>query len=234
MANSTPTVRDKVVLLTGSTGPMGRVLVDAFLDGGARLALCVRRMANLPPLEQSLADRDASAMIIPCDIRYEENVVRMVHRVVQRFGRIDAIVNTAAIMGPKLALIDYPAEPWRDVISTNVTGAFLICREALPWMVRQRSGSIVHVTTSLTSSVKAESGAYLVGNHAIEGLTRLLASELKGKGVRVNTVDVGTMNADLMPAAPTTDWVRVFLWLVSDDSSGQTGEKLSAAAFKNA
>ncbi|MBK8266930.1 MAG: SDR family oxidoreductase [Planctomycetes bacterium] len=232
MGNPYPSIREKVVLLTGSTGPMGRILVDAFLDAGAKLALCVRRMANLPQLEQSLADRGESPMIVPCDVRYEENIVRMIHRVVQRFGRIDAIVNVAAILGPKLKIIDYPADPWRDVISTNVTGAYLICREALPWMVRQNSGSIIHVTTSLTANVKPEWGAYLVGNHAIEGLTKLLATELKGTGVRVNSVDVGMMNADLKPVGPNNDWTKVFLWLVSDESSGQSGERISASSFE--
>ncbi len=223
-------VKGKVVLIAGATGPMGRSLVDAFSKAGARLALCVRRMAHLPELEQLLANQNEHAMIVPCDLRYEENVVRMVHRVVQRFGRIDVVVNAAFICGPRVAIVDHPAEPWRDVIATNLTGAYLLCREALPWMTRQRSGSIIHVTSSLTSSVRPAGGAYMVSNFAIEGLTKLLAAELKGTGVRVNCIDVGTMTAHHEPA-DAQGWTGAFLWLACDDSAGQSGERIRAADF---
>lgn len=228
MPETHASLHGKVVLITGATAPMGRELIDAFLAAGCKLALCVRRMAHLPELEQHLADHVARTMIVPCDLRYEENVVRMIHRVVHRFGRLDAIVNAACILGPKLPLVDYPMDPWRDVMATNVTGVYLVCREALPWMVRQKAGSIVNITTSLTTNVKAQSGAYFVSNCAIEGLTRLLAAELKGTGVRVNCVDVGTMTADIRPAGGGDAWVRTILRLASDESGGQSGERVRA------
>ncbi len=224
-------IRDKVVLLTGATGPMGRILLDAFLDAGAKMAICVRRMINLPALEQRMADRGESPMIVPADLRYEENVVRMIHRVVHRFGRIDVIVNAAAILGPRVPLIDYPAEPWRDVLSTNVTGVYLICREAMPWLIRQGGGSIINVTTSLSTTPKAEWGAYLVANHAIEGLTKLLAMEVKDTGVRANVIDVGMMTSEVKPAGPNTNWTKAFLWLASDESRAHNGDKISASAY---
>lgn len=224
-------VRDKVVLLTGATGPMGRILLDAFLDAGAKLAICVRRMINLPALEQRMAERGEAPMIVPADLRFEENVVRMIHRVVHRFGRIDVIVNAAAILGPRVPLIDYPAEPWRDVLSTNVNGVYMICREALPWLIRQKSGSIINVTTSLSQTPKPEWGAYLVANHAIEGLTKLLALELKDTGVRANVVDVGMMTSEVKPAGQSTNWTKPFLWLASDESIDRTGDRINAAAF---
>jgi len=227
-------IEDKVVLLTGSTGPMGRALLDAFLDAGAKLALCVRRMAHLPELEQRLAQRHEHTLIVPCDLRYEENVVRMMHRVVQRFGRIDVIVNAAYILGPLVPIIDYPVDPWRDVIATNLTGAYLVCREALPWMTRQGSGSIINVTTSLTRDVKPQWGAYAVTSHAVEGLTRLLAAELDGTGVRVNAVDIGEMKPDLTPSTPASSWTNAFLHLAGDDSAERNGECIRATDFANA
>ncbi len=230
MTNSAhASLEDKVVLLTGATGPMGCALLDAFLDADAKLALCVRRMAHLPDLEQRLARRLEHTLIVPCDLRYEENVVRMIHRVVQRFGRIDVIVNAAYILGPLVPIMDYPVDPWRDVLATNLTGTYLVCREALPWMTRQGSGSIINVTTSLTGAVKPRWGAYAVTGHAVEGLTRLLAAELDGTGVRVNTVDIGEMQPNLTPAAPASSWTSAFLHLASDDSAGRSGECIRAA-----
>jgi len=227
-------IEDKVVLLTGSTGPMGRALLDAFLDAGAKLALCVRRMAHLPDLEQRLAERLEHTMIVPCDLRYEENVVRMIHRVVQRFGRIDVIVNAAYVLGPQVPIMEYPVDPWRDVVATNLTGTYLVCREALPWMTRQGSGSIINVTTSLTRDVKPRWGAYAVTGYAVEGLTRLLASELDGTGVRVNAVDIGEMQPNLAPATPAEVWTNAFLHLASDESSARNGECVRADDFASA
>lgn len=218
------------MLLTGSTGPMGRHLVDAFLHAGARLALCVRRMANLPDLELALANHIDDTAIVPCDLRYEENVVRLIHRVVHRFGRIDVIINAAAILGPRELVMNYPADPWRDVIATNATAPYLVCREALPWMKRQNSGTIINVTSSLTRDVKPKRGAYLVACHAIEGLTRLLACELKGTNIRVNTIDIGRMDEDVQPVASPQQWVPAFLWAASDDCT-QCGERISIADF---
>lgn len=232
MTPAAPDIGDKVVLLTGSTGPMGRRLVDAFLSRGARLALCVRRMANLPDLELALADHQDSTTIVPCDLRYEENVVRLIHRVVHRFGRIDVIINAAMILGPRLRIEDYPADPWRDVIATNVTGPYLVCREALPWMRRQNHGSIINVTTSLARDIKPKRGAHLVACHAIEGLTKMLAAELKDTNIRVNTIDIGKMNDDVQPAAAPETWLPAFLWAASDDCT-QSGERIVATDFGN-
>lgn len=223
-----PSIRDKVVLLTGATSPLGRTLARRFLDAGAKLALCVRRPESLLDLERMLAGQDAETMIVPCDLRHEENVVRMVHRVTQRFGRIDVAINAACISGPPLGIAEYPAEPWCNVMATNLHGTYFVCREVLPWMMRQRTGSIINITSTLTAAPKAQWGACAVSQHAIEGLTRLLASELKDSGVRVNTIDIGE------PASqPEADagWTGAFLWLAGDDSAGKNGEHIRAADF---
>lgn len=222
-------VHGKVVLITGATTAMGRQLVGLFLNQGASLAIGVRRVSELVPLRQSLAVDDDRLLILPCDVRDENDVVRTVHRVIRHFGRIDVLVNAAAIMGPKSPVVDYPVDPWRNVIATNLTGTYLLCREVLPWMTRQGCGSIINVTSSLTTSARPDWGAYLVSTHSIEGLTRLLATELKGSGVRVNSVEVaapaGTGRGD------ESEWLQAFLWLASDESAPKNGERIRAADF---
>ncbi|HKQ48558.1 MAG TPA: SDR family NAD(P)-dependent oxidoreductase [Phycisphaerae bacterium] len=225
-------VHGKVVLITGATTAMGRQLVGLFLNQGASLAIGVRRVSELTPLRQSLAAEEERLFIVPCDVRDEGDVVRTVHRVIRRFGRIDVLINAAAITGPKTPVVDYPIDPWRNVIATNLTGTYLLCREVLPWMTRQGCGSIINVTSSLTTSARPEWGAYLVSTHSIEGLTRLLATELKGSGVRVNSVEVaapaGTGRSD------ESEWLQAFLWLASDESAAKNGERIRAADFASA
>lgn len=224
-------LQGKVVLITGATSPIGRQLVDAFSSAGARLALCVRRVQDVDPLERSLLSREISYLAIPCDLRYEEDVVRMIHRIVRRFGRIDAVVNTASVCGPKLPIVNYPVDSWRNILATNLTGSYLVSREVLPWMDRQGSGSIIHVTSSLTESSRPEWGAYYVSTHAVEGLTRLLATEHRNSGVRVNCVDIGAPKPD-GPAPTDPEWTQAFLWLASDESANISGQRINLAGFK--
>lgn len=224
-------LKDKVILMTGVTGKLGRRLAETFSRAGATLALGVRRYEDVLPLERELAARDADAVVFACDLHQEEDVVRMVHRVAHRFRRIDVVVNCAAIVGPQLALAEYPTEPWRNVISTNLTGAFLICREVLPWMMRQGSGSIVNVTNNLAKMAKPEGGAHLVSMRGIEGLTQLLSEELRGSGVRANTVDVGALHLATRTRDLEGDWPEAFVWLASDASRSVNGEQIRATGF---
>jgi len=226
-----PSIRDKVVLLTGATSPVGRALVRRFLDAGARLALCVRRAESLIDIEPMLAGRAADTMIVPCDLRREENVVRMVHRVAQCFGRIDVAVNAASISGPKLGIVEYPAEPWCNVTDTNLHGTYFVCREVLPWMIRQHTGSIINITSALTTTSQAQGGACAVSQHAIEGLTKVLASELRDSGVRVNTVDIDEPTSHPGTAQADSGWTNAFLWLAGDESAARNGEHIRAADF---
>jgi NAD(P)-dependent dehydrogenase (short-subunit alcohol dehydrogenase family) len=150
------------------------------------------------------------------------------------------LINAASIAGPRLAVVDYPVDPWRNVIATNVTGAYLVCREVLPWMTRQGSGSIINMTSHVAAPTKSIFGASLVASHGVEGLTQILASELRGSGVRVNTVEVSSHHFEppdpldpLHPiqSEPPTDWTRAFLWLASDESALHSGERIRAAEF---
>lgn len=220
-------IRDKVILITGATSLFGRQLAEALSAQGAKLALCVRRMDAVDPTERDFFRRGIQAFVAPCDLRYEEDVVRMVHRVIRRFGRIDGVINAAAALGPRESIMDYPVDPWRNVLATNVTGTFLVCREVLPWMHRHRFGRIVNITTQLTEEAKAEWGAYLVSNHAVEGLTQLLAAEVKQADIRVNCFDIGMplTNAETDEFPPQ---LAESILNLLDDACDLNGERVTA------
>ncbi|MFH1418201.1 MAG: SDR family NAD(P)-dependent oxidoreductase [Planctomycetota bacterium] len=221
----------KVVLITGATGTVSRGLTRAFLDAGARPALGVLRSAHILELEREFAGGEQAPMVVPCNLRYEEDVVRLVHRVVHRLGRIDVAINMATTTGPHLRLMDYPAGPWRDVIETNLTGTFLVCREVLPWMIRQGSGSIINATSGPIASAKPESVAHLVSSRGVGDLTRLLATELKGTGVRANMVDTESLRMGSSSDTGQGDWTEAFVWLAGDASAEVCGERIRAVGF---
>jgi len=223
-------VAGKVVLITGATGIVGRRLSKAFVEAGARVALCVRRQADVLRLEQDFPDYGIRLFAEVCDLRQEYEVIRLVHRVTHRFNRLDVAVNAASVSGPKAPVMDYPLEPWRNVLATNITGTYLVCREVLPWMNRQGSGSIINVAQGLSSPIRAEWGANAVSSHGVEALTRLLAAEVRGSGVRVNTIELAMGTAD-REAAAEADWTQAFLWLASDESANMSGERIRATDF---
>jgi NAD(P)-dependent dehydrogenase (short-subunit alcohol dehydrogenase family) len=222
---------DKVVLLTGACGELGRTLIHAFAEAEATLALAVRQHADVESFERRLEHQDGGAVVMPCDLRYEEDVVRFVHRVVQRHGRVDVAINAATVSGPRLALMDCPVDAWRDVVDVNLTGMFLICREVAPWMVRQASGSIINVAPGTGASARTQPGACAITSSAVDGFTRQLATELQGTGVRVNTVDIGPPAKHGTSASKPDALTSAFLWLASNDSAATTGDRILASRF---
>lgn len=223
-------LKGKVVLITGATGQIGRRLVNAFADSEARLALCVRRVSDVDPIERPLLARGVDVSVFPCDIRFEEDVVRMIHRVARRFGRIDVVVNGARAAAPRLNLTDYPVDPWRNVLATNVTGPFLVCREVLPWMIRQNEGSIINVSHGLGSGGRPDWAPHFIAAHATEGLSRLLLSQLRGTKVRVNTIEIGPPHHEGQ-FEKADGWTDAFLWLAGMDSASVSGQVIRAAEY---
>ena len=219
-------MKDKVILISGADSALGRQLVSAFANLGARLALGIRERSQMHSFQVEMHTKGVDAFIVPCDIRFEEQVIRMVHQVMHRFKRVDVLVNAAAAMGIIAPLVDYPSDAWGEVISTHITGTYLVCREVLPWMTRQNAGSIINLTSNIAGEIPPQAGAFLVSACGVEGMTRLLASELRGTGVRANAVEL-----NLSPAVPDEadlpHMIDACLWLASDESASANGQRFA-------
>src|SRR5262249_33494870 len=150
---------------------LGRGLVERFAEGGASVAFCARRAADLESLERTCRERGWTVLAMACDVRVENAVVRMVHRVWNRFGRIDVVVNAAAIRGPRLSIAEHPLELWRDVVETNLTGSYLVCREVIPYMTQQKCGVIINVADAASGAMRPKLGAYAASKAGVEGLS---------------------------------------------------------------
>ncbi len=174
-----------VAVVTGAARGIGRVVALTLAERGYAVA------ANdlVPPdatLEE-LRDAGATALSLPGDVSDEASVRGMVRAVVDELGRVDVLVNNAGI-----SLIE-PAEEtsledWRRVLEVNLTGPFLTCREFGGGMLRRGSGSIVNVASVAGLLGIADRAAYNASKHGLIGLTRTLAAEWGGRGVRVNAV----------------------------------------------
>jgi len=156
----------------------------------------------------------------------------------ERFGRVDVLVNNASILGPRQELADYPIGAWEEVLRINLTGIFLITRAVLPGMIARHAGSIINVTSGVGRRGKARWGAYAVSKAGLEGFTQVLSDEVREAGIRVNSVNPAATRTRMRAAAypaedpqtlPTPEQVvPLFLYLASDASEDVTGQSLEA------
>ena len=232
----------KMVLVTGASQGLGRALALTCAQEGANLVLSSRSADSLEPVAEEARTSGVEVLTVPADVSRGEDVQELVGAAAERFGKIDVLVNNAGLLGPRVAIEEYPEDEWRSVLDANLTGPFLVSKAAIPHM--REGASIINVTSGVSVEGRAEWGAYSVSKFGLEGLTQILAAELKDRGIRVNSVDPGGMRTDMRAAAypdedPMTritpeENTAVFLYLASDESRGVTGERFKAQEFQPA
>src|SRR5215211_6603718 len=185
----------KVALITGASQGLGRALALAFAREGARVAINARSEGSIGPVAEEVEDTGAEVFALVADVSKGADVERMVSETLERFGRIDVLVNNAGLLGPRVAIEEYPEDRWREVIDANLTGPFLVTKAVIPYV--PEGGSVINVVSGVSVEGRAEWGAYSVSKFGIEGLTQILAAELAQRGIRVNAVDPGGMRTKM-------------------------------------
>jgi NAD(P)-dependent dehydrogenase (short-subunit alcohol dehydrogenase family) len=231
----------KVALVTGGSRGLGKAICLAYAREGAAIITCARDDDRLRVLEKELSEVTSSYLALPADLSKPEDVNRLVGAGVSKFNRIDILVNNASLLGPRVPIIEYPEDDWRTVIDVNLSGVFFITKAVLRHMVTQRSGSIINISSSVGRHGRARWGAYAVSKFGLEGLTQILAEELKPYNIRVNSVNPGAMATEMRRAAyPDEDQSKlkrpenildIFLFLASDSSDDRTGGLYDAQTF---
>ena len=232
----------KVALVTGASQGLGRALALAYVREGATIVLNSRSYESIRDVVEEIHDLGTEVLGIGADVTSSSDVQELVDVAVEHYDRIDVLVNNAGLLGPRVAIEEYPEDEWRSVLDANLTGPFLVSKAAIPHM--RESASIINVTSGVSIEGRAEWGAYSVSKFGLEGLTQILAAELKDRGIRVNSVDPGGMRTEMRAAAypdedPTTritpeENTAVFLYLASDESRDVTGERFKAQEFQAA
>ena len=234
-------LRGKVTLITGASQGLGRALALAFAGEGARVVVNARSQESVRPIAEEVEGTGAEVLAVAADVSKNSDVERLIGESVERWGKIDVLVNNAGLLGPRVGIEDYPEEEWRRVIDANLTGPFLVSKAAIPHL--SEGASIINLVSGVSVEGRAEWGAYSVSKFGLEGLTQILAAELAERSIRVNAVDPGGMRTDMRAAAypeedPQTritpeENTAVFLYLASDESREVTGERFKAQEFAN-
>jgi NAD(P)-dependent dehydrogenase (short-subunit alcohol dehydrogenase family) len=232
----------KVAVITGASKGLGKALALAYAKEGARVIINARSKGSIHPVAEEVEALGSEVLALAADVSKSADVERLVDAATQRFGKIDVLVNNAGLLGPRVAIEEYPEDEWRRVIDANLTGPFLITKAAIPRMLE--GASIVNVVSGVSVEGRAGWGAYSVSKFGVEGLTQILAAELEERGIRANAVDPGGMRTEMRAAAyPEEDPMTritpeentdVFLYLASDESKGVTGQRFKAQEFRRA
>ena len=226
----------RVCIVTGGTRGIGRAIVEKFHKEGAKVAFTYKTSEELAiVLAQKLGNNCFYSKVDSSDA---SSIKEFVSRVVEKFGRIDVLVNNAGITSDNL-LIKMKFDEWMHVINTNLTGPFLFCREVLPVMVRNRGGAIINITSVAGVYGNPGQANYSASKAGLIALTKTIAKEYGRRNIRANCIAPGFIQTEMTQNLPFADQLKeriplgrtgtaeevanVALFLASDLSSYVTG-----------
>lgn len=184
---------DRVIVVTGASRGLGYAFAQKFAAHGASLGLLARDRSSLAELAQRLP---TEALPIECDVRDANQVNEAFDAVFERFGSIDAVVaNAGALIATDLAA-DLSIKIWNDVLSVNLTGAFITAQSAYKYLRSSSSGRLVFISSAAVKEPTKGMPAYVAAKAGVEGLVRALCVEWARDGIRVNAVAPGLMDND--------------------------------------
>ena len=228
-------LKDKVALITGGGRGIGKAIAVAYAREGAKLALCARTGSELAQTVAEIRELKADAEGWICDVSLEESVKEFIANVKNKFGRIDVLVNNAGVMTRPMPMTEFEVKKWDYTMAVNLRGPFLVTQAVLPIMMKQKSGSIINVSSMIGRGAYANFIAYATSKWGLEGFTQTLAAEARSSNIRVNSVEPGYVATKLtgyhgsIPESVTD----VFVYLASDEAKGITGKMLSSSGWKS-
>src|SRR5450631_3220965 len=194
-------LKDKVALVTGASQGIGWDTAQALVVAGAKVAVCARTEEKLALLVGEITAAGGEALAVKMDVADAEQVKAGFKQVIEKFGRLDILVNNAAITRDGLA-VRMKADDWDAVLRTNLTGAFLCIQQALAVMQRQRSGRIINVTSVVAQTGNAGQANYVAAKAGLIGLTRAIANEVASRNITVNAVAPGFIVSPMTDPLP--------------------------------
>jgi NAD(P)-dependent dehydrogenase (short-subunit alcohol dehydrogenase family) len=205
-------LHDKVAIITGAGGGMGRVAAQMIAAEGARVVVAEFDEASGSETARLVTDAGGQAAFVRADVSQEDGARQMVETAVSAYGRLDVLYNNAGIM-PEAdhSVIDTDVDTWDRVMAVNLRGVFLGCKHAIPVMLEQGSGSVINISSFVALlGCSVPQDAYTASKGAVLSLTRSLAVQFGPRGVRSNAICPGPIETPLLMD-----------WLVRDEAAKQ-------------
>jgi 3-oxoacyl-[acyl-carrier protein] reductase len=194
-------LKDKVALVTGASQGIGRDTALALAEVGAKVAVAARTEEKLTALVSDITAAGGTGFAVKMDVSDAEQVKAGFKQVLEKFGRLDILVNNAAITRDGLAM-RMKADDWEAVLRTNLTGAHLCIQQALPTMMKARAGRIINISSVVAQSGNAGQANYVAAKAGVIGLTKAIAIEMASRNITVNAVAPGFVETPMTDVLP--------------------------------
>lgn len=194
----------KTVLVTGAGRGIGRATALAFAAEGCKVACVARTGEQVERTARLVAEAGGEALALEGDVACEESVARFTAAAVCRLGDIDILVNNAGVFSVT-PLAETTLEQWDRTMGVNARGVFLCIKAVLPAMVARQDGCIINIASMASLKPYTNQGAYVASKHAVLGLSKVLADEMREYGVRVTAICPGGVDTDLV-RSQRPDW----------------------------
>lgn len=246
-------LENKVSIITGGGRGIGRGIAKAYANEGANLLLVSRTLSQVEEVANDIRERGGKAVALKVDITNPGDVNRMLDETLSRYGKIDILINNAAVINPVGPFWSNDMKLWADTININVTGLALCCRAVLPSMVEQRSGKILNLSGAGVTAPSPTLSAYGTSKAAVIRFSETLASEVMKYSISVNCLSPGQIDTGMLDAitevndemvdskflaqvkltksgrgASLDEASALAVWLGSSESDGLTGRMISA------
>ncbi len=241
-------LRGATAIVTGSSRGIGKAIAIALGKRGVSIVAAARTLSDrqrsgesLEATVQEIRNEGGRAEGILCDISKVKDVGQLIEAAMEKFGRIDILVNSAAIIPVDVALIDFPVEAWDLTYNINLRGPFLCIKKALPYMIKNKRGSIINLTS--LAAVRAPKGriAYSSAKAALDRLTYGLAQEVKEYNIAVNAlcpiarIDTPGVRdrypgLNFQEMGKPEDIAEAAVWLARQDAATYTGRAFTVPA----
>lgn len=222
---------DKVIIITGGGRGIGKSIALSMANEGANIVIVSRTKEQLEQTANEMSELGVKPMIIPADISKLSEVNYALDRVIKEYGKIDVLVNNAGIT--KLSAInDIEPDEWSKIIEVNLFGTYYFCRAVIPHFIKRNQGKIINMGSDSSFIGYPLMSAYAASKHAVLGLTRALAEELKTHNVQVNAICPALVDTDMAPrslknrAIPPEKISDTAIFLASSMSDYITGEAI--------
>jgi NAD(P)-dependent dehydrogenase (short-subunit alcohol dehydrogenase family) len=196
---------DKVLIVTGGSSGIGKGCAYEFVRAGAKVVVCCNDEEGGATVERELqelarAEGQGEALFIYCDVRKEEDVRGLIEATIERFGRLDCLINNAGWHPPHKPIDDFSVEEFRALLELNLISVFTACKAALPHLRRVR-GNIINMSSLVAQIGQHHATTYVATKGALTAFTKALALDEAANGVRVNSISPGNIFTPLWQEA---------------------------------